>query len=324
MSFSNITPIIIDRAVIEINGGCNYSCEMCPQSQPGGRGKNWLKKMSLGRFESVVDQLVNSGLRVVNLEGSGEPTLNSNLDEYVKIVKRHGAKAFMFSNGNRMQGDFMKRVVDAGSDFFRFSIIGYNPETYWAWMNSKEFTKVINNLEAMQRYVEDSVSDCVVATYHLVMDNENVDYEVEQYRKIVDNAGVKTEIWKMHNWSGVYEPMHGRTGELRTCGRPFSPDLVIRAGGDTGKWGAVHPCCQVLGRDDEAILGHISDNTAEEIWNGPEYQRLREQHTNGDYPDFCKGCDFLIDDPEVLVYTNHERDLYNMHGTEFNLNDYRK
>ena len=316
--------MLVDRAVIEINGGCNYSCQMCPQSQPGGRGKNWLKKMSLGRFESIIDQLVNNGLRVVNLEGSGEPTLNSNLDEYVRIVKRHGAKAFMFSNGNRMHGDFMKRVVDAGSDFFRFSIIGYSPETYWAWMNSKEFTKVINNLEAMQRYVEDSGSDCTVATYHLVMDNDNVDYEVEQYRKIVDNAGVKTEIWKMHNWSGIYEPEYGREGKVKTCGRPFSPDLVIRAGGAVGKWGAVHPCCQVLGRDDDAILGHMSDNTAEEIWNGHAYEQLRKQHTTGNYPDFCKGCDFLIDDPEVLVYTNHERDLYKMHGTDFDLNDYRK
>ena len=314
----------IDRAVIEINGGCNYSCQMCPQSRPEGRGKNWLKKMSLNRFEETVDQLVNHGLRVVNLEGSGEPTLNSNLDEYVRVVKKHGAKAFMFSNGNRMHGDYMKRVVDAGADFFRFSIIGYNVDTYWAWMNSKEFTKVINNLEAMQRYVEDSDSDCVVSTYHLVMDNDNIDYEVEQYRKIVENAGVKTEIWKMHNWSGVYKPEYGREGKVKTCGRPFSPDLVIRAGGAEGKWGAVHPCCQVLGRDDDAILGHISDNTAEEIWNGHAYELLRKQHTTGNYPDFCKGCDFLIDDPEVLVYTNHERDLYKMHGTDFDLNDFRK
>ena len=44
---------------------------------------------------------------------------------------------------------------------------------------------------------------------------------------------------------------------------------------------------------------------------------------SGNYPSYCNGCDFLIDDPEVLVYTNHERDLYKMHGTEFDLDDYR-
>ena len=118
----------IDRAVIEINGGCNYTCQMCPQTTPdgktGARGKNWLRKMSLDEFEDAVAQCAEAGLNVVNLEGSGEPTLNSNLPEYIAIVKKYGAKAFMFSNGLKMSGQFMQDVIDAGADFFRFSIIG--------------------------------------------------------------------------------------------------------------------------------------------------------------------------------------------------------
>ena len=317
----------IDRAVIEINGGCNYTCQMCPQTNPdgthGARGKNWLKKMPLPEFEDYVAQCAEAGLNVVNLDGSGEVTLNRNLPEYISIVKKYGAKAFMFSNGQRLKGDFMKEVVDAGCDFFRFSIIGYNAETYAKWMNSPFFSLVIKNLHEMQEYVTKTNSDCTVATYHLILDNDNIEYEKEQYRKIVDAAGVKTEIWKMHNWSGVYEPEYGRSGKQKTCGRPFSPDIVIRAGGIGGATGAVHPCCQVLGRDDEAVLGHGSTHRLEEIWYGDAYNTLRKQHETGDYPDFCKGCDFLIDDPEVLIYTNHDRDLYKMHGTEFNLNDYR-
>ena len=178
-------------------------------------------------------------------------------------------------------------------------------------------------MKTMQEYVVSTNSDCVVATYHLILDNNNIDYEKQQYLKIVEEAGVKTEIWKMHNWSGVYKPEYDRKGTLRTCGRPFSPDVVIRAGGLGDKTGAVHPCCQVLGRDDEAVLGHMSDNTIEDIWNGDLYKNLREDHLAGNYPSYCKGCDFLIDDPEVLVYTNFERDLYKMHGTKFDLNDYR-
>jgi len=68
----------------------------------------------------------------------------------------------------------------------------------------------------------------------------------------------------------------------------------------------------------------MSDNTIEEIWHGEAYEQLRDDHTTGNYPDYCKGCDFLLDDPEVLVYTNHKRDLYKMAGTDFNLDDYRK
>jgi len=317
----------VDRAVIEINGGCNYTCQMCPQTtaegKHGARGKNWLKKMCLPEFERIVAECAEHGVRVINLEGSGEPTLNNDLHKYVEIVKKYGAKAFLFSNGYKMKDDFMKRVVDAGVDFFRFSIIGYDRPTYFTWMNSINFDRVIQNLHEMKEYVDRTGSNCTVATYHLILDQENVEYEKNRYLEIVNSAGVKTEIWKMHNWSGVYDTDQKRKGETRTCGRPFSPDLVIRAGGLDGKTGAVHPCCQVLGNDDAAVLGHVSEDSISDIWFGKLYEELREQHTTGNYPDFCQGCDFLIDDPEVLVYTNHERKIDKMHGTEFTLEDYQ-
>jgi wyosine [tRNA(Phe)-imidazoG37] synthetase (radical SAM superfamily) len=319
----------IDRAVIEVNGGCNYSCSMCPQDmRTGGRHKGFLKKMSLQEFEDNVADCAKHGLRVVNLDGSGEATLNRDLPKYIEIVKKYGAKAFIFSNGHNMQGQYMRDCVDAGLDFYRFSWIGYDVEAYDKWMYNRiggDFGSTWDKVKAMREYVKEVNSDCVVATYHLITNNDNQEFELEHYKKIVEELDVKTEIWRMHNWSGVTDITESgvRKGEIKTCGRPFSPDLVIRAGGLDNKRGAVHPCCQVLGRDEQGILGYTSENTVEEIWFGEEYEKLREQHRTGDYPEFCRDCDFLIDDPEVLVWTNHERDLYKMHGTEFDLDDYR-
>jgi len=319
----------IDRAVIEVQGGCNYSCSMCPQDKrTGGREKEFVTRMSLLEFEDNVRDCAKHGLRVVNLEGSGEPTLNRQLFEYIKIVKKYNAKAFAFSNGLRMHGDYMKQCVDAGLDFFRFSFIGSTPDEYDRWMyNTKggNFETICKNITEMQKYVKESGSECVVATYHLITEEDpNLqELQLNRYKELVAALGVKTEIWKLHNWSGVYKPSYEREGKVKTCGRPFSPDVVIRAGGLDGKRGAVAPCCQVLGRDSEAVLGHTSELSIQEIVEGPEYEALREGHRTGNYPDYCKSCDFLIDDPEVLVYTNHERDLYKMHGTEFDLNDYR-
>jgi radical SAM protein with 4Fe4S-binding SPASM domain len=299
----------IDRAVLEINGGCNYTCQMCPQTtadgKTGARGKSWLKKMSIGTFE---DLIIQSRPKVVNLDGSGEATLNNDLPKYIEIVKKHGSKAYIFSNGYKMRGQFMRDCVDAGLDFFRFSIIGYNEETYRKWMNASNFNWVTENMYLMREYAQ----DCMVSSYHLILNNNEIEYEKQQYLKVANGGPV--EIWKMHNWSGVYTS--DRKGKKKTCGRPFSPDAVVRANG------AVHPCCQVLGRDDEAILGNIHDNTLEDIWHGETYEKLREDHRTGNYPSFCKDCDFLIDDPEVLVYSNYAQE-YKMNGSEFTLNEYR-
>ena len=225
-----------------------------------------------------------------------------------------------------MHGQYMKDCVDAGLDFYRFSFIGSNSDKYNEWMYNRvggTYEQIIQNIREMKAYVDETDSKCVVATYHLITDNDNLQNELDEYKALVEDLGVKTEIWKLHNWSGVYDPSYKREGEVKTCGRPFSPDVVIRVGGLDGKRGAVAPCCQVLGRDEEAVLGHTSENTIEEIWFGDAYSQLRDDHTTGNYPDYCRGCDFLLDDPEVLVYTNHNRDLHHMYGTEFDLNDFR-
>ena len=299
----------IDRAVIEINGGCNYKCQMCPQTT--GRGKDWLKKMPLSEFERLLDE---TQPRLVNLDGSGEATLNRNLPEYIDACTRRGIESYIFSNGFNMKGDFMKSCVDAGLTYYRFSVIGYDEITYIKWMARDAFATIRQHAYDMIQYG----GDTTVASYHLILDNDRTDFEVEQYRKnFIEPSGTQAEIWKMHNWSGVYSPEYEREGKIRTCGRPFSPDLVIRANGK------VHPCCQVLGNDDAAILGDVKENTVEEIFYGEKYEALREAHRTGDYPDYCKGCDFLIEDSEALVWTNADRSIDKMVGTEFNLQDYK-
>lgn len=313
----------IERAVIEINGGCNYSCQMCPQTNPG-RHKGFLKKMPLDEFENYVIQCVEKGVKVVNLEGSGEATLNRNLPEYIKILTKHNVSSYIFSNAYRFKGDFMQQCVDEGLSRIRFSIIGYDSPTYQKWMNRDAFDIVKKQAIEAQEYISKTNGVTEIASYHLITDNDKVDFEIEQYKKNwIEPTDSLAEVWKMHNWSGVYDNPNERSGKVKTCGRPFAPEITIRAGGLDGKTGAIHPCCQVLGRDEEAVLGHMSENSFDEIWNGSEFKKLREGHITGNYPSYCKGCDFLLDDPEVLVYTNHDRSIHNLAGTDFSLENFR-
>lgn len=318
-------PLSIDRAVIEVNGGCNYTCEMCPQTT--GRGKNWLKKMSLKDFERVVAECAEYGLNVVNLEGSGEPTLNRNLPDYIKIVRKYNAKPFIYTNGHNLHGDFMKRCVDSGLALARFSVIGYNQLQYMKWMNKDAFNVIIRNASEMKRYINTVDSDCIVASYHLILDNNKVDYEVDQYRKnFIDVVDSYAEIWKMHNWSGEYSANYKRKGNKRTCGRPFSPDITVRAGGTNNTKLSIAPCCQTLGKDDLADLGSIDEQSIESVWNGDRYKWLRKMHTENRFSEipFCKDCDFLYEDSSVLVWKNNNMvDINKMKGTSFKLDEFK-
>ena len=84
----------------------------------------------------------------------------------------------------------------------------------------------------------------------------------------------------------------------------FAPELTVRAGGEKGRTAAVVPCCQTLGPpNEESILGHLDQDTYEEIWNGEKFSKLRKAHEEKKFDniEYCKNCDFLYEDPEVLV-----------------------
>jgi radical SAM protein with 4Fe4S-binding SPASM domain len=313
----------LKRAVIEVFGGCNYTCQMCPQSSPG-RGKNFTRKMPLKNFKKILDDLVPKyGSPQINLEGSGEPTMAKDLPEYIKAVKKKNLKCFMYCNGARLNGQFMKDVVDAGIDFIRVSVIGYNKEKYNKWMNVDNFDLIISNLKEMQNYINQNNKKCNVSTYHLITDNSQIDYEISEYKNnVISQVNSLAYIWKMHNWSGNYNNTNPRKKtDRRSCGRPFAPEITIRAGGEEGRTGALVPCCQTLGppNEEKSILGHVDTQSLEEIYNGEPYKKLTEAHTSKEFDkiDYCKDCDFLYEDPEVMVWSNDkEASINHMLGTD--------
>ena len=82
--------ITIKQLDLELNGGCNYKCIMCPQAT--GREKDFLKKLPFDVFKKILDDAMQYGLETVSLHGSGEPTLSPDMAKYVKYIKEKGLK----------------------------------------------------------------------------------------------------------------------------------------------------------------------------------------------------------------------------------------
>ena len=325
----------LQRVVMEVFGGCNYTCQMCPQSSPG-REQSFKKKMSLEEFKKNLDKIVPKfGKPQINLEGSGEPTMAKDLPEYIKEVKKRGLKCFMYCNGARLNGKFMNDVLDAGIDFIRISIIGYDKEKYKQWMNSNNFDLIQSNINEIHEYIKNKSLKTELSTYHLILDNSNPQRDIDLYKKnIIEKLNIKKSyIWRMHNWSGNYNNSSNPRSEKKktSCGRPFAPELTVRAGGIDGKNSAVVPCCQTLGPPNESksVLGHLDNESFEDVYFGENYNKLRSAHARGAFEeiDYCNSCDFLYQSKEVLAWTNDKAArINNMLGTgeEFILTDFSK
>tara|TARA_B100000745_G_C20142471_1_gene391738 strand:- start:567 stop:1535 length:969 start_codon:yes stop_codon:yes gene_type:complete len=308
----------IKQLDMELAGGCNYACQMCPQSF--GREKEFKQILKWDNFVKIVDDAIEHEVESISIHGGGEPTLSKHFIKTIKYIKSKNVKCFAFSNGYILDDNMIQEIADSGLDMFRISCIGYDSESYNKWMPTKvkkdksdRFLKVRDNVSKLVDICKDTNTE--IHANHLIIDINQKDYEVEQYIKNwVNITNTKSEIWMMHNWSGEYTEVYPRRKDKRrTCGRPMAPMLQVRAGGLDKHQGAVVACCMVLGNDKEATLGHLDTNTIQEVLDGDKYQELIRAHKEERFDDipYCKNCDQLWDVPESLVWTNIEDREYN-------------
>ena len=305
--------IEIKQLDLELNGGCNYACPMCPQAE--GREKEFLKKLPFKVFTKIVDDAAQYGLDTVSLHGSGEPTLNKDFPDYVRYVREKDLRCISFTNGFRLTEDMSRRLIEARINVLRISCNGYDRESYAHWMSQDAYQRVRDNVKRFVELNRELGGESEVHMYHLITDLAQKDYEIQQYKQNwVDYTGAFSEIWLMHNWAGQNGVEIGYSrdimikdpGAKRSCGRPFSPLLQLRAGGLEGHSAAVVACCMVLGKDSQGVLGHLDNASIADVVGGAAYNELRAAHREGRFDDipYCKGCDQLYDVPESLVWTN--------------------
>ncbi len=300
----------IKQINLEMAGGCNLKCPMCPQST--GREKEFLKRLPLEEFRKIIDQAIPVGLKYVTLSGSGEPLLHTGLEEAIRYLTERGITSLIYTNGTRLTPERFEQLCQAGLSVCKVSCQGWDRESYAKWMSVDAFDQVRGNLTQCMRILKDHGYATYLQTNHLVHDYEQRDYQTQQYiANWIDYLGCHGEIWLEHNWSGQYQEAVPRDGIFRgrvrrTCGRPMGSVLEIRAGGLEGKQGAVVPCPFVLGQDSKAVMGHTSDTPLMDIVNGEPMKALRAAHLRGDFDsvDYCRNCDQLLEVKEALVWTN--------------------
>jgi radical SAM protein with 4Fe4S-binding SPASM domain len=105
---------------LALSRSCNLSCISCPHSinEYKSFNKNEIQFMSLDMVKNITLQLVECNFKgMIDLAGLGEPTLNPNFIEIIKILKTIGCEIRIITNGLKLlKEDFLNKFLEVIND----------------------------------------------------------------------------------------------------------------------------------------------------------------------------------------------------------------
>ena len=282
---------------------CNFKCSFCPQSWTKN-GEIERGKMGMEQCRRILERVVRDfypdpGNRKISFTHDGEPFVNEQFVEFLKMAHRMKFIIKFASNGYLATPDKIDYLVSSG---VRFNIcIDFIAERelfdkYRGFSGSHE--TVLENLRYILRKAADtgliSVDICDITAY-CVQDPEEREMlflRLKQMFQGLDSPRVKYSRRIFHNMAGTVklpDRIKRGDGKYRLCPYPWFNFNIT--------WcGDVVPCCRDL--TSKTVLGNVFEvDSLWDIWNSAEYRSLRDKLIlqMPSKVEACRGCDLPYD-----------------------------
>lgn len=280
----NIIPKSPYALMIEINNSCNLRCSMC-WTKNAQRKKGF---MSMDLYRKIINQAAEYGVKHVSLHTVGEPLLHKDLIEMIKFAKSKGLFVLVSTNGQLLDENISRKIIDSGLDILRLSIEGCSREMYEKIRVGGSFERIVGNVRRFRSMRDKAGKKSPIMEINTILIKEDFDYAAKFCR-----------FWKPHvdqikfslagNQAG-YSPhiIHSTLRKYFT--RTYPCHLLWGTMAIT--WdGDVSACC--IDFESSLKMGSLKKNTIKEIWNNALYKRYRKLQSQGkfDAMPLCGACD---------------------------------
>lgn len=269
---------------IEPTTACNLRCPECPSGtgkleRPGG-------KLQLKHFIPILEKLPPETVWLT-LYFQGEPYLNKDFTEMVRMAKKRRLFVSTSTNGHFLDEETARKTICSGLDKIIVSIDGADAETYLSYRRGGDFEKVlagVKSLTALKRELK-SLSPLVVIQFLVFRQNEHqikdihalskslgadvLELKTAQHYSYEDGNPYMTSIDKYSRYRMKKTGKYALKGKMhRHCRRMWSSCVIT--------WdGSVVPCC--YDKNAEHCYGNLQQKDFQAIWKGNEAGKFREQ-----------------------------------------------
>lgn len=276
---------------IEATNRCNYKCAFCPQSYPKHSLARAQGDLTIEGFKEFIKQVkqLNSGNNKISICLDGEPLLNKNFPEFIRITNDENIIPRFSTNGRYLS----RELIDILNDFGKFivSIDFASEKEYFEGTRGREgdyeiISSNIKYLLEIARYNKDISIELTDISHFSGADAKKSLHEMRSHFNLTNlTKNIRLYTRNFHNFGGHLGVIDKNSKKKYTvCPYPWYQFAV--------SWnGDVVICCRDT--SGKMVLGNIFSKTITEIWNDEPLKNIRklliDQKTNNLEP--CNNCD---------------------------------
>lgn len=292
----NVIPLETPFTVaIDPSNLCNFRCDFCAIQSLNLPLPFRKQLMSLELFKKIVDDFTEfpDRLKVLRINGQGEPLLNPYLPEMLTYAKEREIADFIeiITNGSKLNPVLNQRLIDSGIDRIRISVEALNANGYLSIAHTKiDFENFVNNIEDLYR--RSGKCEIYIKTVDVSVP-EDADKEkfFSIFGNICDRIFIDNVIPMWSDFNTLNQSInlngqgvHGqKLQNVKICPFPFY-SLIVNSDGE------VTACCSDWKR--KFVIGNLKQESMRQIWNGDQLRKFWIEMLKGNKDKFemCQKC----------------------------------
>lgn len=166
---------------------CNLKCIMCSRNEP-----NYIKPEKAELSIDIVKRVfLEIKPKLFSFGGFlGDPLLNKNISDFVKVCTDNGCKSLMTTNGHLLSEETSRSLIENGVHMIKVSLDSATKETYLKIRQNAHFDKVIENIKTfcdLEKEIKGSIS---IIRLEFVIQNDNL-HEVVPFLHLAKRLKIK-------------------------------------------------------------------------------------------------------------------------------------
>lgn len=252
---------------IEPTSICNLRCIMCYQSDKSFSSKSFgfMGYMKLDLLKKIIDE-IEGKIEGVTFASRGEPTLHSQLDEFLKYCEGKFLGLKLNTNATLLDEKKINLLLSSDLQSLVLSIDEKNKENYEKIRVNAKFEKIMRNLDLLKNIREKKYKNSKIKI-RISGVKINTEQNVEEMNQFYKEFADEIALVDYSPWESAYDnEINNIEAE---CSELYRRIFVWQDG-------KVNPCDY----DYKSILSkwNANQNSIKSIWNSDYYNEIRNLH----------------------------------------------